>query len=401
MVAATAVDSAEGAQRQAGTSAEVPAVAASALAVVGDIRTRPTVPGEESAETTAAKEGKGGPAVPAARAADFANTSPPRPIPVEESREATPSREAGSMLVVVPGDVEPSDAFLEAMAREESWSQMVRGGGPSLRLDDAALDVARAAIDAVRTQAGSHLQAIGQKYARLEALGGRLRAAILRHRHLEKDAVVARERMLKEATTALDEARGKSATADSRAGELLREKEEHLATVKSWDLACKEREGKLALREDKIKDREDSLAAREGAAEVLAKREAEATRLVDAATQEREALETRANELTAAERSHQAAVADFKALQAASEKEREKEVLAQVDVECRQLLVSAAIHVFSRLLCIDASFELKELFKDVPEDVAGDLAERVRETAESFAEAFGPDVVDGGDAPAP
>ena len=42
------------------------------------------------------------------------------------SREAAPSREAGSALAVMPGDAEPSDAFLEAMVREESWLQTVR-----------------------------------------------------------------------------------------------------------------------------------------------------------------------------------------------------------------------------------------------------------------------------------
>ena len=162
VVVATAVDSAEEAQRQAGTSAGVPAGAAGASAVAGDVRACPIVLGEESAETaTAAGEEKGDPAAPAARAADCADTSPSRSIPAEESREAASSREAGSALVVASGDAEPSDAFLEAMVREESWLQTVRGGGPSLRFDDAALDTARAAIDAVRAQADSHIQAIG------------------------------------------------------------------------------------------------------------------------------------------------------------------------------------------------------------------------------------------------
>ena len=78
----------------------------------------------------------------------------------------------------------------------------------------------------------------------------------------------------------LDEAKGKLASADSRAGDLLREKEEHRQAVKDWDLACKEREEKLALREkelgsheEKTKVREDKLASREGAVEALEKRE--------------------------------------------------------------------------------------------------------------------------------
>ena len=184
----------------------------------------------------------------------------------------------------------------------------------------------------------------------------------------------------------------------TRAGDLLREKEEHQQAVKDWDLACKEREEKLALREkelgsreEKAKVREDKLASQEGTAEALEKREAEAARLVNAATQECEALEVRGNELTTAERSHRDAVKNFQALQNAAEEEREKEVLAQVDLECRQLLVAAAVHVFSQLLRIDATFKLDRLLDDVPADVADDLAERVRKDAESFAETFGPE----------
>ena len=109
----------------------------------------------------------------------------------------------------------------------------------------------------------------------------------------------------------LDEAKGKLASSDSCTGDLLREEEEHQQVVKDWDLTFKEREEKLALRkkelgsrEEKTKVREDKLASREGTVEALEKREAEAAWLVNATTQEHEALDVRAKELTAAEQSH-------------------------------------------------------------------------------------------------
>ena len=89
--------------------------------------------------------------------------------------------------------------------------------------------------------------------------------------------------------------------------------------MKEWELARKEQEGKLARREEKLvslekkaKAREDELASREGTVEDLEKREAEVSRLVGVVAQEREALEVRAKELTAAEQSHLGAVESFR-----------------------------------------------------------------------------------------
>ena len=143
--------------------------------------------------------------------------------------------------------------------------------------------------------------------------------------------------------------------------------------MKEWDLARKEQEGQLVRREEEAKVREDGLTSREGTVE---------------------ALEARAKEMTAAEQSHPGAVESFRALQAASEDEREKDVLAQVDLECRQLLEAAAVHAFSQILRIDATFNLDKLLDKVPADVADDLAKRVKKDAEAFAETFGPRKVD-------
>ena len=133
------------------------------------------------------------------------------------------------------------------------------------------------------------------------------------------------------------------------------------------------------------------MLSREGTAEALKKREADAARLVNAATQEREALDARAEKLTSAERSHRDAVKAFQALRDASDEEQEKDILEQVDLECRQLLVTAAVHAFSQILHIDAIFNLDRLLNDVPAEVAGDLEKRVRKDAESFAKTFGPE----------
>ena len=63
-------------------------------------------------------------------------------------------------------------------------------------------------------------------------------------------------------------------------------------------------------------------------------------------------------------------------------------------MECRQLLVAAAVHVFSQLLRIDATFNLDKLLDEVPTDVADDLAKRVKKDAEVVMETFGPWKVD-------
>ena len=277
------------------------------------------------------------------------------------------------------------------MACAESWLQVVHGDAPGSCFDATALDAAKGAIDAVKTQVDSHFQAIGKERERLEVLGGHLREAILRHCRQERDAAATRERLLREAATALAEAKSKLASADSRAGDLLREKEEHQQAVKDRDLAYKEREEKLALREKELGSREDKLASREGTAKVLEKHEVEAARLVNAATQEREALDVRAEKLTAAERSHQDSLKAFQALRDTSDEEREQDILAQVDLECR--LVTAAVHAFSQILHIDATFNLGRLLDDVPAEVADDLAKRVRKDAESFTKTFGPEKI--------
>ena len=75
--------------------------------------------------------------------AGCADGSPPRLTLEEQSREAAPTGEVESTLVVFPGCSEPPNAFLEAMVREESWLQMVRGDGPVACFDAAALDAAR------------------------------------------------------------------------------------------------------------------------------------------------------------------------------------------------------------------------------------------------------------------
>ena len=119
------------------------------------------------------------------------------------------------------------------MAREDSWLLVVRGNGPGSCLDGAALDAAKGDIDAAKAQADSYSQAIGKECERLEALGGRLREAIARHCREERNAAATRERLLKEAATVLEDAKGKLATADSRAGDLLCEKEEHQRAMKT------------------------------------------------------------------------------------------------------------------------------------------------------------------------
>ena len=52
--------------------------------------------------------------------------------------------------------------------------------------------------------------------------------------------------------------------------------------------------------------------------------------------------------------------------------------------------MAAAVHAFSQILRIDATFDLDKLLDEVPADVAGDLAKWVKEDAEAFVETFGP-----------
>ena len=72
------------------------------------------------------------------------------------------------------------------------------------------------------------------------------------------------------------------------------------------------------------------------------KREAEATRLVGEVAQERERLDTRDKHLASGEQ------ALLRAL-AVAVGEREKDILSEVDRECRQRLVAATVHVFSHI----------------------------------------------------
>ena len=185
-------------------------------------------------------------------------------------------------------------------------------------------------------------------------------------------------------------AKGKLATADSHVGDLLREREEHQRAVKTWDLARKEQKEQLAHREEKAKTHEADLSSREGTAERLEKREAEVTRLVTVVAQERELLDAWTKKLATAEQAHQDAVQAFRASRAASEDEREKDVLAQVDLECDQLLVVGAVHAYSQILRIDPNFKLDKLLDEVSADLADCLASRVKKDAEAFAETFEP-----------
>ena len=148
-----------------------------------------------------------------------------------------PSGEVESALALTPGDAGPSNDLLEAMAREESWLQVVRGDGSGPCFDGAALDVAKGAIDVVKAQADSHNQAIDKECERFEALGGRLCEAIACHCREERNAAATPERLLKEAATVLEDAKGKLATADTRAGELLLEKEKHQRQVEALGVA--------------------------------------------------------------------------------------------------------------------------------------------------------------------
>ena len=104
---------------------------------------------------------------------------------------------------------------------------MVCSGGLGPILDGAALDIAKSAIDASKVLVDSHLQAIGKERERLEVLGGHLREAIVCHCRQERDTSAARERLLQEATSVLNDAKSKLASVDSRAGDVLREREEH------------------------------------------------------------------------------------------------------------------------------------------------------------------------------
>ena len=72
-----------------------------------------------------------------------------------------------------------------------------------------------------------------------------------------------REWLLREATTALGDARGKLAAADSRADNLLREREAHQQAVTAWDLTRAKRGDELALCEKELGSREEKIKARE------------------------------------------------------------------------------------------------------------------------------------------
>ena len=49
------------------------------------------------------------------------------------------------------------------------------------------------------------------------------------------------------------------------------------------------------------------------------------------------------------------------------------------------------VHIFSRLLRIDAGFKLSKFLENVPAEAADDLVRQVQKSVETFANTFGPE----------